>query len=106
MTHARLIAAAALIAASTTLQAAPQGVADPAAPDSHFAPSAQAFARKAYAAAARDLKDLAGKVRTATVKDAAALDTAFSKAKRAVEANRREAPIPGDKGFISGGDQG
>lgn len=135
MTYARLIAAAALIAASTTLQAAPQAVADPTAPGSHFALATEAFARKEYARAAReirkgsafveqqagralggagkelhsaamDLKVLAGKVQKGTVKDAAALDAAFSKAKQAIEASRRDAPIPGDKSFTSGGDRG
>ena len=135
MTYARLISAAALIAASATLQAAPQAVGDPSAPGSHFSLATEAFAKKEYARAAReirkgsafmeqqagralggagkelhsaamDLNVLAGKVQKGTVKDAAALDAAFSKAKQVIEASRRDAPIPGDKGFVSGDGRG
>ena len=114
---ARLILAAAAIFASATLHAAEN---DPAA---DFARATRAFASQEYAraareirnggafvqqqasraagatkqalsAAAKDLNALAAGVEKGAVRNRAALESAFSRAKNALDASRRDTPWP------------
>jgi len=113
----RLILAAAMIAASATVRAAEND------PGADFARATRAFAAQEYARAAQDIRDggafvqrqasraagatkqalsaaatdlnrLAAGVEKGAVRDRAQLEAAFTRAKNALDASRRDTPWP------------
>lgn len=96
MKRATTIAAAALIAVSATVQAAPSAPVaqnQPAASEpGHFGLAAQGM----FSAASADLNAFVGKVEKGAVKGAAAVKSVLFKAKNALAASRRDAPAPAD----------